>query len=180
MLTDLLARILAVVIIAPAVGLLGKLFLWRTATGVVTDEAIVSFLLHPFGMAALVVIAAVSLGVLFAETGQLMVIGFGAIEDRRVTWLDALLYTYRRAVALVHLAGAAVVRLLLISAPFLAAVGGVYWLLVRTHDINYYLARKPPEFMAAVMAVGTPSGCPRPDHRLEDRLLAAGVADGAF
>lgn len=153
-LTDLLARILAVVIIAPAVGLLGKLFLWRTATGVVTDEAIVSFLLHPFGMAALVVIAAVSLGALFAETGQLMVIGFGAIEDRRVTWLDALHYAYRRAVALVHLAGAAVVRLLLVSMPFLAAGGGVYWLLIRAHDINYYLARKPPEFKAAVVAVG--------------------------
>jgi glycerophosphoryl diester phosphodiesterase len=26
--------------------------------------------------------------------------------------------------------------------------------LIRTHDINYYLARKPPEFMAAVFAVG--------------------------
>jgi glycerophosphoryl diester phosphodiesterase len=153
-LTDLLARILAVVIIAPAVGLLGKLFLWRTATGVVTDEAIVSFLLHPFGMAALVVMAAVSLGVLFAETGQLMVIGFGAVEDRRVTWLDALIYAYRRAVDLVHLAGAAVVRLLLISVPFLAAGGGIYWLLVRTYDINYYLTRKPPAFTAAVIAAG--------------------------
>jgi glycerophosphoryl diester phosphodiesterase len=153
-LTDLFARILAIVIITPAVGLLGKLFLWRTATGVVTDEAIVSFLLHPFGITALVLMAATSLGVLFAETGQLMVIGFGAVEDRRVTWLDALFYSYRRAVALVRLAGAAVVRLLLISAPFLAAGGGVYWLLVRTHDINYYLVRKPPEFKAAAAAVG--------------------------
>lgn len=153
-LTDLLARTLAVVIIAPAVGLLGKLFLWRTATGVVTDEAIVSFLLHPFGMAALVVMGAVSLGVLFAETGQLMVIGFGAVEDRRVTWLEAVIYAYRRAVALVHLAGAAVVRLLLITAPFLAAGGGIYWLLVRTYDINYYLTRKPPAFTAAVIVAG--------------------------
>ncbi len=153
-LTDLLAKILAVVIITPAVGLLGKLFLWRTATGVVTDEAIVSFLLNPFGITALVVIAAVSLGVLFAETGQLMVIGFGAIEDRRATWLDALAYTYRRSLALVRLAGAAVVRLLLISAPFLAVIGAIYWLLVRTHDINYYLAETPPEFLAAVAVAG--------------------------
>ena len=153
-LTDLMARVVAVIIITPAVGLLGKLFLWRTATGVVTDEAIVSFLVHPFGMAALVVMAAVSLGVLFAETGQLMVIGFGAVEDRRVTWLDALFYSYRRAAALVHLAGAAVVRLLLISVPFLAAIGGIYWLLVRTYDINYYLTRKPPGFIAAVIVAG--------------------------
>jgi len=153
-LTDLLARILAVVVITPAIGLLAKLFLWRTATGVVTDEAIVSFLLHPLGAMALVVVGAVSLGVLFAESGQLMVIGIGAVEDRRVSWLDAFAYTFRRAVELGHLAGIAVVRLLLISAPFLAAVGGIYWLLVRTHDINYYLARKPPEFSVALVAAG--------------------------
>jgi glycerophosphoryl diester phosphodiesterase len=152
--TDLLARITALVLIAPAVGLLVKLFLWRTATGVVTDEAIVSFLLHPFGLTALVVVAAVSLGVLFAETGQLMVIGFGAVEERRVTWLDAVLYSYRRAVGLLQLAAVAVVKLLVMSAPLLAVVGGIYWLLVRTHDINYFLARKPPEFIAAVGAAG--------------------------
>ncbi len=46
--------------------------------------------------------------------------------------------------ALVHLAGIALVQLLLIAAPFLAAGGGIYWLLASTHDINYYLARKPP------------------------------------
>lgn len=152
--TDVMARFLAVVIIAPAVGLLVKLFLWRTATGVLTDEAIASFLLHPFGLAALVVVAAVSLGILFAETGQLMVIGFGAVEDRRVTWLDALVYAFRRVAALVRLAGSAVVRMLLIAAPFLAATGALYWLLVRTHDINYYLARKPPEFTAALLGAG--------------------------
>jgi glycerophosphoryl diester phosphodiesterase len=153
-LTDLLARILAVILIAPAVGLLIKLFLSRTATGVVTDESIASFLVHPLGLTALIVVGAVSVGVLFAETGQLMVIGFGAIEDRRVTWLDAFAYSYRRAVALVQLAGLALVRLMVISVPFLAAVGGIYWLLIRTHDINYYLARKPPEFMAALVAAG--------------------------
>ena len=152
--TDVMARILAVVIIAPAVGLLVKLFLWRTATGVLTDEAIASFLLHPFGLAALVVVAAISLGILFAETGQLMVIGFAAVEGRRFTWLEALVYTFRRVTALVHLAGSAVVRLLLIAAPFLAATGFLYWLLVRTHDINYYLARKPPEFQAVLLGAG--------------------------
>lgn len=149
-LTDLLARLTAVVIIAPAIGLLVKLFLWRTATGVVTDEAIVSFLLHPFGVTALVVVAAVTAGAIFTESGQLMVIAFGAAEERRVTWLDAVVYSYRRAAELVRLAGAAVVKLLLIATPFLAAAGGIYWLLVRTHDINYYLARKPPEFAVAV------------------------------
>ena len=151
---DLLARTLTVVIVAPAVGLLIKIFLLRETTRVVTDEAIVTFFLRPIGLTALVVVGAISLGILFIETGQLMVIGFGAAEDRRVSWLDAVVYASRRGVELVHLAGLAVVRLLLISAPFLAAVGGIYWLLVRTHDINYYLARKPPEFTAALFGAG--------------------------
>ncbi len=153
--TDLVARITAVVLIAPAVGLLIELFLRRTSTRVVTDEAIVSFLLHPFGLTALVVVATVSLGVLFVETSQLMVIGFGAVEERRVTWLDAVIYAYRRAVGLIRLAAVAVIKLLLLSVPFLTLVGGIYWMLVRTHDINYYLARKPPEFVAAIVAVGS-------------------------
>jgi glycerophosphoryl diester phosphodiesterase len=55
---------------------------------------------------------------------------------------------------LIELAAVAVVKLLLTSAPFLAVIGGLYWLLVRTHDINYYLARNPPEFVAAAIAAG--------------------------
>ncbi len=95
-LTDLLAKVLSLAIISPAIGLLIELFLRRTSTGVVTDEAIASFLLRPFGMAALMVVGAVTAGVLFAESGQLMVIAFGAIENRFVTWFDSLFYAYRR------------------------------------------------------------------------------------
>jgi len=103
-LTDLLARVLTVVALTPVVGLLLKVFLATTTTGVVTDGAIVEFLLHPTGLAALLVVCTVSLGVLFAETGQLMVIGFGSIEDRRATWLDALKYAFGRVPALINLA----------------------------------------------------------------------------
>jgi glycerophosphoryl diester phosphodiesterase len=153
-LTDLLGRVLAIVVLTPLVGLLLKVFLATTATGVVTDGAIVDFLLHPTGLAALLVVGAVSLGILFAETGQLMVIGFACIEDRRATWFDALKYAFGRVGALIDLAWFAVVRLLLISLPFLVAVGALYWFLLRAYDINYYLTQKPPEFLAAVVIAG--------------------------
>jgi len=153
-LTDLLAKVLSLAIISPAISLLIGLFLRRTSTGVITDEAIALFLLRPFGMTSLIVVGAITAGVLFAESGQLMVIAFGAVEDRFVTWFDSLVYAFRRAAALIHLAGAALVQLLLIAAPFLAAGGGLYWWLAKTHDINYYLARRPPEFVAALVAVG--------------------------
>jgi glycerophosphoryl diester phosphodiesterase len=42
-----------------------------------------------------------------------------------------------------------VVRLLAGLLPFLILLGLVYWLLLSRHDINYYLAERPPEFWAA-------------------------------
>jgi len=153
-LTDLLARVLSVVVLTPVVGLLLKVFLATTQTGVVTDGAIVGFLLHPTGLAALLVVCTVSLGILFAETGQLMVIGFASIEDRYASWIDALKYAFGRLAGLLQLAGSVVVRLLLISLPCLAALGALYWFLLRTYDINYYLTDRPPQFLAAVVIGG--------------------------
>lgn len=154
LLTDLLARAIVVVILTPMTGLLIKVFLLQTEDGVLADTDIVVFLLHPFGITALLIVSAVSLGVLFAQNGILMVVGFGAVEDRRVTWLDAMHYATRHALELVKLAGHIIVRLLLISSPFLAGVGGVYLLFLNKHDINFYLADKPPEFWWAVAITG--------------------------
>ncbi|MGD8868367.1 MAG: glycerophosphodiester phosphodiesterase family protein, partial [Gemmatimonadales bacterium] len=153
-LTDFLARVLGIVILTPALGLLLEVFLARTTTGVITDLGILKFLVHPIGLMALVLVGAVSAAIKFAETGQLMVIGFGAIENRSVTWLAAFQYAWRRAPALVRLAGHAFVRLLLIVLPFLAALGALYWYLLRGYDINYYLAERPPEFLAAAAVAG--------------------------
>ena len=154
LLTDLFSRIIVVVALTPIVGLLIKVFLLQTDDGVLSDTDIVVFLLHPIGITALLIVCAVSLGVLFAQQGVLMVVGFGAVEDRRMTWLDSIRYVTRYAFELVKLAGHVIVRLLLISAPFLAGVGGVYLLFLNKHDINFYLVDKPPEFWWAIAIAG--------------------------
>jgi glycerophosphoryl diester phosphodiesterase len=154
LLTDLLARIIVVVALTPMIGLLIKVFLLQTDNGVLSDTDIIVFLLHPLGITAFIIVCAISLGVLFAEQGVLMVVGFGAVEDRRMTWLDSMRYVTRYALELVKLAGHVIVRLLLISAPFLAGVGGVYLLFLNKHDINFYLVDKPPEFWWAIAIAG--------------------------
>jgi len=154
LITDLLSRALAFLVLTPLVGLLLKLFLLRTETGVLSDQDILFFALSPFGLASLVAVGAVALGILFAEVGVLMVIGFGAVEDRYLTWLDALRCVVRRSPQLANLGGQVVVRLVLLAAPFLAAIAGVYALLLGEHDINFYLADQPPEFRWAVLAAG--------------------------
>ncbi len=151
---DIMAKILAFAILTPLTGLLLKLFLATTATGVVADEAIASFLLHPIGLVTLVVITSVSVAIFFVENSVLMIIGLGAAESRRVTWLDAIRYTQGRSWGLLQLAGQAVARLLLLLLPFIAAIGGMYLLFLQAYDINYYLTEKPPVFINVLIAAG--------------------------
>jgi len=158
LLTDVVARGLGVIVLTPIVGLLLKLFLVRADDGVLGDADIAVFLLHPIGITGAVLVGAFSLGILFAEHGTLMVIGFGAMEDRRVSWLDALRYVVRYGRQFVTLAGRFCLRVGLVATPFLAALGGVYLGFLRQHDINFYLATRPPEFrnaliLAALLAV---------------------------
>jgi glycerophosphoryl diester phosphodiesterase len=154
LLTDLFSRMIVVVALTPIVGLLIKVFLLQTNDGVLSDTDIVVFLLHPIGITALLIVCAVSLGVLFAQQSILMVVGFGAVEDRRMTWLDSMRYVARYTLELVKLAWHVIVRLLLISTPFLAGMGGVYLLFLNRHDINFYLVDKPPEFWWAIAIAG--------------------------
>jgi len=153
-LADLMARVLAATLLAPLVGLLLRLFLATTPDGVVTDASIVGFLLHPAGFLALIIVVSVSLAIVFVEAGQVMVIGVGAWDDRDVSWLEALRYALGRGPALLRFAGLAAMRLLWVALPFLAALGALYGLLLRTYDINYYLTEKPPVFLAAIATAG--------------------------
>ncbi len=150
LITHLLSLAIGILVLTPLVGVLLKVFLDRTQDGVLADADIRMFLLHPTGMAALMVIGTVSLGMLFIEQGFLMVIGFGAAEQRRVTWLDAVLYVGKHAYKMVTLAGHVLLRLLLTVIPFLVGVGCVYLIFLTEHDINFYLADKPPEWWWAV------------------------------
>ena len=152
--TDLFARVIVLVVLTPMVGLLIKVFLLRTEDDVLSDTDIIEFLFHPLGITAFITVCSVSLSVLFAKQAALMVVGFGAVEDRRVTWIDSMRYVTGHAFGLVRLAGNIIVRLLLISSPFLAGVGCVYLLFLNKHDINFYLVNKPPEFLWAISIAG--------------------------
>jgi len=154
LIASVLSVTITIVVATPLVGLLLKLFLLYTEDNVLTDGDIVAFFLHPLGLVALVILGALSLGVYLSLQGVLMVIGFGAVEGRRVTYLDALWYVARRMSRFGRLAGRVTGTVLLVALPFLAAVGGVYLLFLREHDINYYLATRPPEFRTAVVMAG--------------------------
>ena len=99
--------------------------------GVLADADIAMFLLHPIGLTSAVIVGAFSLGILFAEQGTLMVIGFGAMEDRRVSWLDALRYIGRYGRQLVMLAGRFLLQVGLLATrrSSLRLVASTFWFL---------------------------------------------------
>jgi glycerophosphoryl diester phosphodiesterase len=152
--TDLAYKLVAFVLLTPLVSLALRVFVSTSGSAVLADTDILFFVLSPIGLVALVVVAAVSLAIVGLEQACLMVIGFGATRDTRVGLTQALWYGARHAVSVLHLTSRIVLRVLLIAAPFLAAGGIVYLALVSKHDINYYLAEKPPIFWLAALAVG--------------------------
>ncbi len=151
--TDVIYKIIALVVLTPVVGLALKFFMSTRGSSVLADQDILFFFLSPVGLAALVVVGAVSLAILTLEQACLMAIGFGETQDLHIRTIDALWYGARQASSVVRLALRILVQVLLIAAPFLTASGLAYWLLLREHDINFYLAERPPVFVFAAGVV---------------------------
>jgi hypothetical protein len=150
---DMAYKIIAFVILTPLVSLTLKLFMASKRSSVLADQDILFFVLSPVGLAALVVVGAVSLAILVLEQACLMAIAFGETRDLHVRTTDALWYGACRSWPVVMLALRIFIRVLLIALPFLAVGGLVYLLLLGEHDINFYLAERPPIFVFAAVAV---------------------------
>ena len=148
-------RLLLTAIIVPfATGVLrlGVSFSDQTA---LTDQDIVFLLLSPIGFACALVVAST----LVVGTVLNVAVMTGVIRAGRERALPALRAglgrVVARAPALLGLAARLLIRMLLIAAPFVL-VG----LLVARHyltefDINFYLSQRPPEFVTAVVTIGT-------------------------
>jgi glycerophosphoryl diester phosphodiesterase len=152
--TDMIYKVIAYAILTPLVGAALRLFVQSSGSKVVADQDILYFFLSPIGLATLVVGVAISLAIVTFEYACLMTIGMGEVRDTHVTTTGALRYGAHHAWAMLLLTVHVTARVLLISAPFLAAGGLLYVLLLGGHDINYYLADKPPVFLVTAALVG--------------------------
>ena len=125
-----------------------------TGTSAVTNTDIVEFLLTPVGV---LVVAMLGLSTLLGTVLEhLGVMAIAARFQRRLK-IDALGITQILGSLLLRLSrleAAGLVLLVLTAAP-LALLGGLtYAALLSAHDINYYLADRPPSFIAAVIIGG--------------------------
>ena len=150
LLISVLYRIIALMVLTPLVSGLAGLFLAGSGRIVASNEEIAAYFLEPLGFASLIILAAVSLTLTALEQACLMTL---VLETHRSIFhrvLGALRYSMSRILSILELAGRIVLRVLLISVPFAALAGLIYFILPKEHDINYYLATRPPAFIWAL------------------------------
>jgi glycerophosphoryl diester phosphodiesterase len=156
--TGVLFRALGVAIITPLVGLLASWFMAQTGRAVLIDQDIAAFLLNPLGALGAVIIITLGLTLLALEQGALLTLFRGVTIGAPTGAINAIGFALARAPAISRLAGAVVLRVILVSIPFFALAGLVYLGLLTDYDINYYLAEKPREYqlaLALITLIGT-------------------------
>ena len=107
----------------------------------------------PEGIIALFLAATITTAVVILEVGCLMAIGVATAGGVHTRAKEALTFSADNAAAVARLALRMIVRAIAALIPFVAAIGLVYVTMLRDYDINYYLARKPPVFIAALVIV---------------------------
>jgi glycerophosphoryl diester phosphodiesterase len=152
--TDILFKLLAWFLLAPAVGLLFQLFLYVSGREVLADTEIAFFLMHPIGWITVVIVSAAVIALFAIEIAVLVTVCVGVEIDRIPKPRVALRFVAQKAPAVLHLAVRVVLHCLAIALPFLIAGGAIFWWLATEHDINFYLSNRPPEFLIAVGLIG--------------------------
>ena len=148
----LLFTLLGVAVLSPLFGLLLQGTLALTGSAAVVDQDIARLLLSPLGMVAAIVLLAVLLAIAGLELGALQAIAQASRHGKHIPAPTAARYALGHTVPLLRLTLGLTLRVLAYLLPYLAAVALAAWLLLTEHDINYYLAQRPPEFFVAVAA----------------------------
>ncbi|WP_462328676.1 glycerophosphodiester phosphodiesterase family protein [Thiohalocapsa halophila] len=150
---DLIFKAASAVVLAPlGAWALGRLIANSGAVSI-TNDAILGFLLSPPGVAFVLLAAALSLSAFYAGQAGLMHIAAGASRGQPPGWPDALATALGALPRLLHLALWQAGILLAWLLPLAAAAAVTYQALLGAHDINWYLAERPPALMAA-LAIG--------------------------
>ena len=152
--TDLAYKAIAFAVLSPGVTLL--LYWLRTTASerVIADVEIpLFFLTTPAGIVSLILGASLIVAITALETACLMVIAFGGAHGKVLSARSALRFGWTHATDVLRLSGHMVLRVFAGAIPFLLAAGLTYLALLREHDINFYLARRPSEFWIAAVIV---------------------------
>ena len=144
---------IAAAIFAPLTALTGRLLLRLSGKPMLSDFDIAWFIFSPAGMLALIFFASLVVTILVFEQSSLMALLYGHLHGQQLSAIDALTFTGRYSKKTFLFALHLVLRLLLITLPFLALSAAVAWFTITDYDINYYLTAKPPVFLITVAII---------------------------
>ncbi|MFL6514282.1 MAG: glycerophosphodiester phosphodiesterase family protein [Chthoniobacterales bacterium] len=135
----------------PLLGLAGHALLGRP---VVDSTQLVAFVLSPRGFVLLFLVASLFLMIRLLEHGGLSVIALGALQGKTVRSVTALRLMLYKLPRLAFIGACAIGCGLLIALPTLGVAAFYASRLLRNHDINFYIATRPPEFLRAAVVAG--------------------------
>ena len=148
-LADVLFKLLAFVVLVPlAVGLLHGL-LWLSGRGTLTDTDVLFFLLTPCGAVGMCLVGAVWLSITALEQATLLTLLVAEEDEKGGVWA-ATWWAFGHSVKVLHVMFRIVCWVVLVTAPGVLCAGLLAQRLLGKHDINFYLAERPPEFFAAI------------------------------
>lgn len=145
---DLALKAASILLLTPLFELALHYLLTRSGNVSVTNADIASFALSPAGIVFLVLLGSGAVATVLAEQAGLILV----VAGRGPT---AAMRTVLAAIpSLMTVALAQLCWLVLTLAPLLAGAGIVYASLLSEHDINWYLATRPPAWRNALLIVG--------------------------
>ena len=153
---EMFVVVVSFVVVTPMSEALLRMLVSRSGNEALTDVDIALFFFTTkSGLLALLLLVAATLGITIFGQACLMSVGIARAHGGRVRVRDAVAYGAARTIAILQLTLVLFVRVFVILVPFVAAIGATYWLLLRKHDINYYLHARPPVFVVvcAIVAV---------------------------
>ena len=147
-------RVFVSSIMVPVVGIGLTVTLLASDQAALTDQDIARFLFTPAGAIGAVVLISLLLVAIVLD----VVIATAILRQGTQKPLAALNLAARFAIysapRLLPFMARFIVKLLIIVLPFLAIGGAIAFFFLTEHDINYYLAERPPEFLTAVLLIG--------------------------
>jgi glycerophosphoryl diester phosphodiesterase len=115
-----------------------------------SDTAIAAFVFSPVGAFAALVIGTLVLALELIGYAALLIPARSLLIDGNCHAVSVPPLLVPALPGVLRISLRFLVRLALWSLPFLGGIGAIYWSLLGTHDINFYLAEKPPVFLVAV------------------------------
>ncbi len=149
----LFVRLVSVALLVPLIGGLLAFALSFSGQSALTDQDIARFFLTPLGLIAVIIVGSCILMVAVVEVSVMTAVLRAQARSPARALSAALQFLIPALPRLVIIAAHVLLRVVLISLPFVAVAGVTAAYLMREHDINFYLATQPLEYMVSV-AVG--------------------------